>query len=251
MKKQTSILLLFLTFLFVNIGNTTAQQKHEYVDLGLPSGTLWATCNVGANNPEDYGDYFAWGETTNKSTCSWSNYKYCRDGDYHKLSKYCSKSHYCFNGFTDSRTTLDPSDDAATANWGGDWRMPTDDECDALISKCYWVWISDYKGHSCNGYIVYKALKESDKGVKICDCKMADAAYSLDRVPHIFLPAAGRWVGDGKNSLAGSRGNYWSSSLRTDYPGSARCLFFDSSLVHAGSYDRCVGVSLRPVRRRN
>jgi len=74
MKNKTSILLLFLTFLFVNVGNATAQQKHEYVDLDLPSGTLWATTNVGADNPEDYGDYFAWGETTTKSTYSWRNY---------------------------------------------------------------------------------------------------------------------------------------------------------------------------------
>ena len=227
---------------------------HPYVDLGLPSGTLWATTNIGAANPWDYGDYFAWGETDgkNKSTYSWSNYTYCRDGDYHKLTKYCSKSDYGYNGYTDSRTTLDPSDDAATANWGSEWRMPTADERDALINKCYWVWTSNYKGHSCNGYIVYKALKESDKGVKIYDGKTADAAYSPDRVAHIFLPAAG-WKGKyGTTSDLGSYGYYWSSSLGTVSPYLARRLSFRSSSIDSGGWSgRGYGQSVRPVRCKN
>ncbi len=231
--------------------NKPTSGTHQYVDLGI--GTLWATTNVGAANPWDYGDYFAWGETDgkNKSTYSWSNYTYCRDGDYHKLTKYCSKSDYGYNGYTDSRTTLDPSDDAATANWGSEWRMPTADERDALRSKCYWVWTSNYKGHSCNGYIVYKALKESDKGVKIYDGKTADAAYSPDRVAHIFLPAAG-WKGkDGTTSDVGSFGRYWSSSLGTDNPDYARSLGFYSSYVRAYNGSRRYGNSVRPVRCKN
>lgn len=113
MKKQTSILLLLLTFLLVNIDSVTAQQKHEYVDLGLPSGTLWATCNVGAENPEDAGDYFAWGETEPKDTYLWSNYKY---GKYSVMLKYND---------TDSLTSLEESDDVAYQKWGSDWCMPT------------------------------------------------------------------------------------------------------------------------------
>ena len=91
----------------------TPPDTHEYVDLGLPSGTLWATCNVGATAPEEYGDYFAWGETTGynsgKTTFNWSTYKYC-NGDYDKLTKYCNKSS---SGTVDNKTTLDPEDDVA------------------------------------------------------------------------------------------------------------------------------------------
>ena len=97
--------------------------SHEYVDLGLPSGTLWATCNVGADTPESYGDYFAWGETEPKTTYDWSTYKYCV-GEYDRLTKYCSDTTYGYNGFTDDLYVLQPSDDAATVNWGEGWRTP-------------------------------------------------------------------------------------------------------------------------------
>ena len=100
---------------------------HEYVDLGLPSGTLWATCNVGAETPEGYGDYFAWGETELKTTYNLSTYKYT-NGSYDQLTKYCSNSSYGYNGFTDTLTVLLPEDDAATANWGDGWCMPTADQ---------------------------------------------------------------------------------------------------------------------------
>jgi hypothetical protein len=88
---------------------------HEYVDLGL--SVKWATCNVGATKPEDYGDYFAWGETAPKSTYSSSNYSY-----------------------SDNTTTLPLKNDAANVNWGGDWRMPTKEEQDELRTECTWVW---------------------------------------------------------------------------------------------------------------
>ena len=247
MKNKTSILLLFLTFLFVNVGNADAQQKHEYVDLGLPSGTLWATCNVGAANPWDYGDYFAWGETDGKkSKYDWSTLKYCEDNTGDKFSKYNTQSKY---GKVDNKTTLDPSDDAATANWGREWRMPTADELEALINECYWVWTTNYKGHSCNGYMVYKALKESDKGVKIFDGKTVDAAYSPDRVAHIFLPAAG-WKGsDGRTSDARPYGYYWSSSLHANDPWNAHGLRFRSGFVGLdGWISRSCGQPVRPVR---
>ena len=93
MKKLTSILLLFLTFLFASVGNAAAQQKHEYVDLDLPSGTLWATCNIGASNPWDKGEYFAWGEVMQKKDGSWRTYKYSKD-DTDKLTKYCIDANY-------------------------------------------------------------------------------------------------------------------------------------------------------------
>ena len=101
--------------------------EDAYVDLGLPSGVLWATYNVGAEYPEAYGNHFAWGETQPKDTYNWNNYQYC-NGSNNTLTKYCNNSSYGFNGFTDNLTMLLPEDDAATANWGADWRMPTKNE---------------------------------------------------------------------------------------------------------------------------
>ena len=115
---------------FVTILNIMAQLGvlHEYVDLGLPSGTLWATCNVGASSPEEYGDYFAWGETngynSGKTYFDWSTYMYCK-GSENTLTKYCYTSNYGYNDFRDTLTELLPEDDAATANWGSDWQIPT------------------------------------------------------------------------------------------------------------------------------
>ena len=105
-----------------DIGGNT-YNGHEYVDLGLPSGTLWATCNVGADTPEGYGDYFAWGETTPKTTYNWNTYKYCNGGEgLNTLTKYCSDSNFGYNGFTDNLTVLQlMDDDAATVNWGSGW----------------------------------------------------------------------------------------------------------------------------------
>ena len=100
---------------------------YDYVDLGLPSGILWATCNVGATVPEDYGDYFAWGETESKTNYGWNTYQYCM-GNLSLLTKYCNNSSYGYNGFTDNLTILEPSDDATTVNLGADWRMPTKEE---------------------------------------------------------------------------------------------------------------------------
>ena len=91
----------------------------------------WATCNVGATKPEEYGDYFAWGETDPKSTYDWSTYKYC-NGSSSTLTKYNTDNS---QGTVDNKTTLDLSDDAARANWGDSWRMPTDAELTELRSN--------------------------------------------------------------------------------------------------------------------
>ena len=107
----------------------TAQNKendHEYVDLGLPSGLKWATCNVGATAPEEYGNYYAWGENTPKDNYDWDTYKLTTDGGT-TFTKYHG---------TAGKTTLAPEDDAAAVNWGGKWRMPTDDEWTELRENC-------------------------------------------------------------------------------------------------------------------
>ncbi len=119
------------------------EKHYEYVDLGLPSGLLWATCNVGAETPEETGDYFAWGETEPKEIYNWSTYKWC-DGTYNSLTKYCSDSYYGKDGFVDNKTVLDPEDDAATVNWGKNWRTPTYEEYKELLDNCTCTWTYSY-----------------------------------------------------------------------------------------------------------
>lgn len=138
---------LFTNFCITDIKSITWQysdpeepgNNYEYVDLGL--SVNWATCNVGATKPEEYGDCFAWGETSPKNDYNWFTYKYC-NGSYTTMTKYCNISSYGYNGFTDDKTTLELSDDAARANWGGKWRMPTQAEFNELLnsSNCTWTW---------------------------------------------------------------------------------------------------------------
>jgi len=207
--------------------NSTAQQisgtasEHHYVDLGLPSGTLWATTNVGALSPEDAGDYFAWGETTTKSKYDWSTYKYA-NGAYNKLTKYCNKSDHGNNGYTDSRTTLEKSDDVACQKWGSDWCMPTQAQFQELKDKCSWTWTT----------------RNGKKGYEVKSKKNGNS---------IFLPAAGLKDSNGKTSGLGS-GYYWSSSLRADNPIFAHRFCFDSGGVYPVSGWRFGGLSVRPVR---
>lgn len=171
------------------------ENGYEWVDLGLPSGTLWATCNVGAESPEDYGDYFAWGEIETKSSYNESNYTYSNN-------------------------------DAANANWGGDWRMPTKTEQEELLNSYYTtsIWTTQNKV----------------KGYKITSNKNGNT---------IFLPAAGRRSNTDLTHV-GSYGYYWSSTL---YPyGSLRFaygLYFLSSGQGNGNegYSRYQGYSVRPV----
>ena len=227
-------------------GHAGTENGHEYVDLGLPSGTKWATCNVGASKPQDYGNYYAWGETTTKSTYSWSTYKY--GSEYDELTKYCNSSSYGKDGFTDSKTTLDLSDDAAYVNWGGKWRMPTKAQQDELRKQCYWVWTSSYNNSNVAGYIVYKAKISSDKGQKIYKDKTPSSSYSLSDA-HIFLPAAGGRH-DGVLLNAGFNCSYWSSSRTAGASFDAwRVDFTSFNVDYVNGYDayRYLGQSVRAV----
>ena len=192
---------------------------YDWVDLGLPSGTRWATCNVGASTPEGYGDYFAWGETTAKTSYNWSTYRYC-NGSNTTLTKYCNNSSYGNNGFTDNRTTLEASDDAATANWGSGWRMPTYDELNELKNNCTVTWTTQ---NGVNGRL-----------------------FTGPNGNSIFLPAAGD-RGDSDLYGAGSLGGCWSSSLYTGYTGSAWNLDFNSGDYGMYSDYRCYGLAVRAV----
>ncbi len=212
---------------FVNPTTGTAN-GYDWVDLGLPSGTKWATCNIGANNPWDSGNYYAWGETTTKITYFWDTYKY--GDDYNGLTKYCTDSSYGKDGFTDDLTTLEATDDAATANWGEEWRMPTSAEWEELFDNCTCTWTDDYDGTGVAGRIVTSKTNGNT----------------------IFLPAAGYNNG----GYLGYTSYYWSSSLSTDAPyGSdeplyAYSAYFDSDFVSGLRYDyRYYGFSVRPVLR--
>ena len=196
---------------------------HGYVDLGLPSGTLWATCNIGASKPEEYGDYFAWGETTTKSDYDWDTYKYC-NGSMSTLTKYCTQSGYGYNSFTDGKKELDPEDDAATANWGSGWRMPSYEQCEELRDKSYTTTEWTTQGGVNGRRITSKSNGNS-----------------------IFLPAAGRRDGTGLNDV-GSYGRYWSRSLYTDKSLNGRSLYFYSSDISTYRSYRYSGRSVRPVR---
>ena len=220
---------------------TGTENGHEYVDLGLPSGTKWATCNVGATKPEEFGDYYAWGETTTKETYNWETYKYGTydyDGDYSKLTKYNP---------SDSKTTLDLSDDAAAANWGGKWRMPTYEQWHELNHECYWVWTSSYNNSNVVGYIVYKAKSSSDKGEYVRRGGTPSSSYSLNDA-HVFLPAAGL-RNNGVVSGVGYCSYYWSSSLDANNPVGAWDIIFNSAgadYYDCGEYRYC-GLSVRAV----
>ena len=193
----------------------------EAVDLGLPSGLKWATMNIGAIKPEDYGEYFAWGETEPKSNYDWSTYKWCI-GDYNKLTKYCTNSSYWDSTEPmDNRTTLDPEDDAARANWGGNWRMPTDAEWTELRENCTLIWTTQ---NGVNGRLVTSKANNNS----------------------IFLPAAGyRYESDLYN--AGPYGYYWTSSLGTSFTYNAWNVVFYSNAVSEGGNGRYYGRSVRPI----
>ena len=195
---------------------------YDYVDLGLPSGILWATCNVGATVPEDYGDYFAWGETESKTNYGWNTYQYCM-GNLSLLTKYCNNSSYGYNGFTDNLTILEPSDDATTVNLGADWRMPTKEEWQELFSHTTLTYTFQNN--------VYGLLFTSWNGSSL------------------FLPASGY---RNMNSLydAGIGGHYWSSSL---YHIPYNALLFNFNSNDSGNYgmnyyNRNFGLSIRAVR---
>ena len=222
MKKHFSIiacLFLALSSFLVSCGDSKNDpyNGHEYVDLGLPSGIKWATCNVGATKPEEFGGYYAWGETEEKSNYSLSTYKWC-NGSYDSLTKYCTDSDY---GTVDNKTTLDPEDDVAHVKWGGSWRMPTLDEQNELLNNCTWTWTT------LNGVNGYKVTGPNGNS--------------------IFLPAAGYRYGTEANYSTGSYGYYRSSSLSSNDSYYACILFFVSGNHDWVGYDRYLGHSVRPV----
>ena len=191
-----------------------------YVDLGLPSGTKWGVMNIGAENETDYGLYFAWGETkgytgiTEEKKFIWDDYKY---GTESNLTKYNT---------TDGLTTLEPSDDAATVNWGGKWRMPTVDQFNELLdpSNCTNEWVEDYDGSGVNGRL-FTSVRNSKT---------------------LFFPAAG-YCYSGSLSYTGVSGYFWSCALSSGDEVSAQYLYFGSGGVGLDGDYRVLGFPVRGV----
>ena len=202
-------------------------ENHEYVDLGLPSGTLWAACNVGASKPEEYGDYFAWGETEQKETYStlWKNHKWYNKEE-EKMIKYYDS--------VDNKTELDAEDDAASVNWSSSWRMPSIDQIKELLN-------SDYT-------TTELTTRNEVYGLKITSKKNGKT---------LFLPACGTYSNESLSGV-GSGGGYWSRSLDTD-PGENAWAFVmefpNPNLNPDGTYQkdyycrslRFIGFNVRPV----
>lgn len=210
-------------FTKVELESSTDTSK-PFVDLGLTSGTLWATCNIGADNPQDAGLFFAWGDTVGHGSdpsdgyfFSWDNYKWCVVVDYFShFTKYCTESSSGNDGFADGKYELDPEDDAAYINWGSEWRTPSKEQFDELKNECTWTLktIGDVKG--------YEVVGQNGNS--------------------IFLPETGWRIDD----MLLDGGAYWARSANPEDTGGAYYLGWDDW----GEYEyggRVNGQCVRPV----
>ena len=195
--------------------------NYNYVDLGLPSGTKWATMNIGAEKETDYGLYFAWGETQGYSGITddkkFSSYDYKYETFLSNLTKYNS---------TDGLTTLEPSDDAATVNWGGKWKMPTVEQINELLDtdNCTNEWVTNYNGSGVNGRL-FTSVRNGNK---------------------LFIPVAGCCFESDLHAV-GKSGSVWTCALLSGYEDHAQHLFFYSGGTELSSNYRCMGASVRSV----
>lgn len=213
-----------VSYVIADIDSVSITDKiftHEYVDLGL--SVLWATCNVGAVSPEEYGEYYAWGETEPKSDYSWSTYKFC-NGSEKTLTKYCKYSYNGLDGFTDNKTELDPEDDVVHVKWGGEWRMPTIEEFDELINNCY----------------KYNVVQNGIEGIRF---ESRILGYE-DR--YLFIPFAGQMKDSSLDAKSYNYGYYWSDSYSSTQ---ASYYKIYSRFGYGSSCVRAYGCTVRPVRQ--
>lgn len=218
-----------------------------YVDLDLPSHTLWATHNIGVkeydvqnlhkNSKKVIGNYYAWGETKTKRSYSWENYEHAK-GVYYSLSKYCTSPTFgCVangfpNGLVDDLIILEKVDDVATQKLGAKWSIPTKDQFQELIDTAYRVWIDKYIfGNSFTGLIL-KSPENPEKS--------------------IIFPTTGYYWNDDESlkvSYIDTDGYYWTSTLDDNDPSCACCFHFNMNnrLVEICCMDRCSGIAVRPV----
>lgn len=197
---------------------------HEWVDLGLPSGTLWATVNLGASAPEESGYYLSWGEAESKDAYSWATYTLC-NGEQNELLKYCTNDDY---GTVDGLTKLSPPDDAATAIWGSDWCMPTKEQFEEVIDE--------------RNTVASLTTRNGTSGVLI---------RALEGDAEIFLPAVGFKMGS--QTISDSPlATYWTSSLVSDKPYRAWTAYlpvYTGSTLKTAGENRMTGRPVRAVRK--
>lgn len=194
--------------------------QHAYVDLGL--SVKWATCNIGATQPWERGEFFSWGETENKRINNWDTYKYSEGA--HALTKYCSNPDYAWHGLVDSVSVLDPEDDVAHMKWGGTWRIPTKAQIDELLENCTWEWTTL---NEVNGYrVTGKKPGYTDRS--------------------IFLPVTGEY-NDGKVFDYRLHGYYWSRNCGTVTSETAYTLEVYTKGSSAEIQSRYKSLAVRPV----
>lgn len=194
--------------------------QHAYVDLGL--SVKWATCNIGATQPWERGEFFSWGETENKRINNWDTYKYSEGA--HALTKYCSNPDYAWHGLVDSVSVLDPEDDVAHIKWGGTWRIPTKEQIHELLENCDWTWTTL---NEVNGYrVTGKKPGYTDRS--------------------IFLPVTGEY-NDGKVFDYRLHGYYWSRNCGTVTSETAYTLEVYTKGSSAEIQSRYKSLAVRPV----
>ena len=223
--KRISLMVVFVLITTTILAQDNDRDKeHLQVDLGLPSGTLWAFTNLGAAVPEDFGDYYAWGEVDYKSDYSLNTYKFVKGGDATKLTKYCSQATMGNGKYTDTLVVLEAQDDVATQKWGADWCMPTKEQFEELKKECTWKWTVR------NGKNIIEITGKN--GSKL------------------YLPAAGCHFNKSR-SLVGSNGYYWSRTLSDKGPGRGACFTFSQNDMEVSVRARNIGNTIRPVRSPN
>ena len=208
---------------------------HDYVDFGLPSGTKWATMNVGANSITDGGLYFQWGDLLGytsdqvgsgegKKAFDWPDYKFQTD---YYLTKYCNIAEYGYNGFTDNLITLEIQDDGIRANWGGDWHIPNEQQCTELLNTQYVTneWVVDYQGSGINGRLFTSVQNNSKK---------------------MFIPTVG-FLYDTAFISNERYGTIWMNKIREQQPSRSLGLAFNKNDCAIVDEDRVAGCNLRGV----
>lgn len=219
---------------------------YEYVDLGLPSGLLWAKCNVGAATEDEAGQYFQWGDTqgytaeqigtgAGKKFFAWSDYKFSIDGSSSNFSKYNE---------SDNKTVLDPEDDGVRANMGGDWRMPTREDFIELISNTD-VYLVPNEGHEIKGSLQSESMWMWDEVVVDYTFRGIKFYHKEDKEKYMFIPAAGSSF-SGRNETVGQQLHLWSSSVRSITEGSD--FFVSSTMGTIMGNARYYGIPVRGVK---
>lgn len=199
----------------------TCPNKHHphIIDLNLPSGTLWACCNIGALAPDEPGNFYAWGETFAKEEYNWNTYKWCKNGNVNKITKYCKDPYY---GNPDNKTTLDLEDDAAYVVWGEQWRMPTEEELIELMRNTFSEWIDQ------NGTTGLKLTSKTNGASIFLPSTMLSSQMTQEEV---------------------ELGAYISSTLDASFTMEATCYFAIADEDFVSSRRRDLRSSVRPVRR--